>query len=201
MKKTLCGLGLALCFGGAAQAADLPYSSSPYTVNAYSWIGPYIGANVGYEWGTTSNNGTRPSGLLGGVQGGYNWRYNNFVFGAEADIQITGADDVFAPWKFANPWFSTLRGRAGIAMNNILFYGTLGFALGSVRAETLAGLSESRVHTGWTAGFGMEVGITTNWSAKAEYLYMDLAERGYALTGVNNGLQMNMLRLGVNYHF
>ena len=201
MKKTLCGLGLALCLGSAAQAADLPYSSAPYTVNAYSWIGPYIGANVGYEWGTTSNNGTRPSGLLGGVQGGYNWRYNNFVFGAEADIQLSGADDVFAPWKFANPWFSTLRGRAGIAMNNILFYGTLDFALGSVRAETLAGLSESRVHTGWTAGLGVEVGITTNWSAKAEYLYMDLAERGYALTGVNNGLQMNMLRLGVNYHF
>jgi outer membrane immunogenic protein len=200
MKKILLGVGLALSVG-TAQAADLPYSSAPYAVNSYSWMGPYIGANVGYEWGAVSNNPTRPAGLLGGIQGGYNWRYNQIVFGGEADIQITGADDIFAPWKFSNPWFSTLRGRAGIAMNNILFYGTLGLAIGGLRGETFAGLSESRVHTGWAGGLGVEVGINTNWSAKAEYLYMDLAERGYALTGLNNGYQMNLLRLGVNYHF
>lgn len=204
MKKTLFGFALALTFTSAAHAADLPYSprGPSYTTSAYNWMGPYLGVNVGYEWGRTSNNVTRPSGLIGGVQGGYNWRYDQFVFGGEADIQISGADDIFAPWKFSNPWFSTLRGRAGIAMNNILFYGTFGLALGSVTGQnTFTGVSESKVHMGWTAGLGMEVGITTNWSAKAEYLYMDLAERGYAVTGTSNGLSMNMLRIGVNYHF
>ena len=41
---------------------------------------------------------------------------------------------------------------------------------------------------GWTAGLGMEVGFTPNWSAKVEYLYMDLSNRAYSITGVDNGL-------------
>jgi hypothetical protein len=30
---------------------------------------------------------------------------------------------------------------------------------------------------------------------------MDLGERSYSVTGVNNGLDASILRLGVNYHF
>ncbi len=37
--------------------------------------------------------------------------------------------------EFSNPWFGALRGRIGFAMNNILFYGTLGIALGTVRLD------------------------------------------------------------------
>src|SRR5664279_6336986 len=63
----------------AAQAADLPYAPrAPYTVNqplnAYSGAGPYLGGNLGYAWGSVSNNVTKPSGFEGGVQGGYNWQ-------------------------------------------------------------------------------------------------------------------------------
>ncbi len=47
----------------------------------------------------------------------------------------------------------------------------------------------------------MEVGFTPNWSAKVEYLYMDLASRAYTITGADNGLQASYLRFGVNYHF
>ena len=43
--------------------------------------------------------------------------------------------------------------------------------------------------------------ISSNWSAKAEYLYMDLGNRAYTITGTTNGYQANMIRLGVNYHF
>jgi outer membrane immunogenic protein len=85
-------------------------------------------------------------------------------------------------------------------MNNILFYGTGGFAYGSVKGEN-AGLSESRTHIGWTAGLGMEVGLTPNWSAKVEYLYMDLADRNYTVTGTSNGFESSLLRFGVNYRF
>ena len=57
----------------SAQAADLSYGSrAPYTVNqpltAYSWAGPYLGVNLGYDWGSVANNPTRPSGFEGGVQ-------------------------------------------------------------------------------------------------------------------------------------
>jgi hypothetical protein len=97
------------------------------------------------------------------LQAGYNWQNGQFVFGGETDLQVTGADDTFAPYKFSNPWFGTLRARAGYAMNNILLYGTLGLAYGGVKGE-LGGLDESKTHTGWTGGLGMEVGFTPNWS-------------------------------------
>ena len=64
-----------------------------------------------------------------------------------------------------------------------------------------AGSTESKTHVGWAGGLGMEVGLTPNWSAKVEYLYMDLSNRAYSITGVNNGFEANMLRFGVNYHF
>jgi outer membrane immunogenic protein len=190
----------------SAQAADLPYygSRAPYTVNeplnCFSWAGPYLGGNLGYNWGTVDNNPTKPSGVLGGVQGGYNWQNGHFVFGVEGDLQLNGADDTFAPWKFSNPWFGTVRGRAGYAFNNILFYGTAGLAFGSLRADTF-GLTESHTSAGWTAGVGAEFGLAQNWSAKIEYLYVDLSDSTFNLTGMSNGYQFGLVRAGVNYHF
>jgi outer membrane immunogenic protein len=189
----------------SAQAADLSYGSrAPYTVNqplnAYSWAGPYLGGNLGYAWGSVDNNITKPSGFVGGVQGGYNWQSGQLVFGVEGDIQATGADDTFAPWKFSNPWFGTVRGRIGYAFNNILFYGTGGLAFGELRGETF-GLSESHTNAGWTAGLGAEFGLAQNWSAKIEYLYVDLADSNFTITGVPNGYRFGLVRAGVNYHF
>ena len=60
------------------------------------------------------------------------------MFGVETDFQFTGADDTFAPFKFANPWFGTVRGRAGAAFNNVLLYATLGLAYGSLHGTILA---------------------------------------------------------------
>ena len=191
---------------GTALAADLPggpspyYSSAPAPVSGYRWTGPYAGLNLGYQWGTVSNSSTDPSGLVGGGQFGYNWQHEQFVFGGEADLQLSGADDTFAPYKFSNPWFGTLRARIGYALNNILFFATGGLAYGDVTGE-LNALTETKTEVGWTVGAGMEIGFTPNWSAKVEYLYMDLAERAYSITGVNNGFASSMLRFGVNYHF
>jgi outer membrane immunogenic protein len=84
--------------------------------------------------------------------------------------------------------------------NSFLFYGTLGVAYGDGKGKT-AGLSETRTEFGWTAGAGVEVGLNRAWSAKVEYLYVDLGDRNYSITGTNNGLWSTMLRLGVNYHF
>jgi outer membrane immunogenic protein len=204
MKKLVLALSLAgVAVSTAAVAADLPRSQPYYQAPAasyYNWAGAYAGANVGYQWGKVQNTGTNPSGLEGGLQLGYNWQNGQFVFGGETDLQISGADDTFAPFKFSNPWFGTLRGRAGMAMNNILFYGTLGLAYGGLKGET-GGLSESKTHIGWTAGLGVEVGFTPNWSAKVEYLYADLSNRAYSITGTENGLSTSVLRVGVNYHF
>jgi outer membrane immunogenic protein len=188
-----------------ARAADLPYGSrAPYTVNqplnAYSWAGIYLGGNIGYDWGSVDNSVTKPAGFSGGVQAGYNWQSGPWVFGVEGDIQATGADDTFAPWKFSNPWFGTVRGRAGYSFSNILFYGTAGLAFGDLRGETF-GLSESNTNPGWTAGVGAEFGFAPHWSAKVEYLFIDLADSRFTITGVPNGTQFGVVRAGVNYHF
>jgi outer membrane immunogenic protein len=190
--------------GSGAWAADLPhpsYYTAPAPLSAYSWTGLYLGGNLGREWGTTSNNPTRPSGFAGGLQGGYNWQTGRLVFGGEADIQLSGANDTFAPWKFSNPWFGTLRGRAGFAVNNFLIYGTAGVAFGELSAQAVGLQSENHTNVGWTAGVGVEAGFPASWSAKVEYLFVDLASDTYALTGTGNGLSANLFRMGVNYHF
>jgi outer membrane immunogenic protein len=189
---------------GTASAADIPrpsYYTATAPLRAYSWTGPYLGGNLGYAWGATSNNPTRPSGFAGGVEGGYNWQMGRFVLGGEADIQHSGATDTFAPWKFSNPWFGTLRGRAGYAVGNFLIYGTAGVAFGELQAQTIGLLSESHANVGWTAGAGIEAGFAANWSAKVEYLFVDLASSNYAVTGTSNGLSASLFRMGVNYHF
>jgi outer membrane immunogenic protein len=204
----LTGAGFAV----SAQAADLPYygprppAYGPLTAVqprlADCWLGPYLGGNIGYAWGSVDNNPAKPSGFVGGVQGGYNWRLNpSWVFGVEGDIQVTGADQTFAPWKFSNPWFGTIRGRIGYTFdNNILFYGTGGLAFGELRGETF-GLSESHTNAGWTAGVGAEFGFAPGWTAKVEYLYVNLSSTNFTITGVPNGYHFGTLRAGINYHF
>ena len=188
----------------SARAADLSYGRPSYTGNqlydGFSWARPYLGANIGYAWGSVADNPTKPSGFVGGVQAGYNWQNGAFVFGLEGDIQATGAEETFAPWKFSNPWFGTVRGRAGYAFNNILFFGTGGLAFGELRATTF-GVSESHTNAGWTLGAGAEMGFAQNWSAKIEYLYVDLANSNFVITGASNGYRFGLIRAGVNYRF
>jgi outer membrane immunogenic protein len=206
MKNAMRAMTLAAvaAVSGAAIAADLPGGPRPYyspaPANGYNWGGIYAGGNVGYAWGDITNSGADPYGVLGGVQAGYNWQSGGFVFGGETDIQASDAHDTFATWKFSNPWFGTVRARGGYAFDNVLLYGTLGFAYGEITAES-GGLNESKTHVGWTGGLGVEVGFAPNWSAKVEYLYMDLSNSNYTLTGASNGYETNMVRLGLNYHF
>lgn len=206
MRTRILGVIAATLIGltASAQAADLPYNSRPYTVsqplNMYSWAGPYVGGNIGYAWGSTTNFPTEPNGVAGGIQGGYNWQYGQFVIGGEIDFQASGAEDRFAAWKFSNPFFGTVRGRVGYAMNNILVYATGGLAYGNLRLNA-PGATESQWNAGWTIGAGAEVGLTQNWSAKAEYLYVDLSDSRFAITGLPHAYGFSVFRLGVNYRF
>ena len=104
MKRIVLALAAATALtASAAIAADLPPGPAPYygtPAAGYNWAGFYAGLNAGYEWGKVTGTAGSPSGLAGGLQAGYNWQSGQFVFGAETDIQISGADDTFAPWKF-----------------------------------------------------------------------------------------------------
>ena len=94
-----------------------------------------------------------------------------------------------------------MRGRAGVAINNVLLFGTGGLAYGELTGVTSGNLSESHTSLGCVAGLGGEVSFAQNWSAKAEWLYLDLADRHFTVTAANNGLAANLVRLGLNYHF
>src|SRR4051794_18996250 len=175
-----------------AAAADLYYGKAPAFAaapfNGYNWNRAYVGVNLGYQWGKVTNwDGGESNGVMGGGQIGYNWQFNQFVLGLEADLQGSAAEGTFAAYKFANPWFGTVRGRAGYAMNNVLLYLTGGLAYGAGRVE-FAGASETQTHLGWALGGGGEGGLTPNWSARAGYLYVRLDDPSYLPTGGNNGL-------------
>jgi outer membrane immunogenic protein len=196
------GATLVLAATGLARAADLPMGSyyTPEPPPSALWMGPYLGATVGYEWGGVDNSRTHPAGVVGGVEGGFNWQRGSFVFGGEADLQLSGADDTISPFEFSNPWFGTLRARGGIALNNVLLYGTGGLAYGNLRADSF-NLTESHTNVGWTAGAGVEVLFNPHWSAKAEWLYLQLSDTNFSVTGTSNGFGANILRVGANYHF
>ncbi|MBI3434634.1 MAG: porin family protein [Proteobacteria bacterium] len=201
------GVFIIACAGvavGAAAAADMRANTAPYAAPApfgtYSWMGPYVGVNLGYQRGRATSTGADPNGFAGGLQIGYNWQTGQWVYGVEADVQGSSAGDTFAAFKFSNPWFGTARGRVGYAFSNVLVYATGGLAFGGSDIK-FAGVSESNVHIGWAAGLGVEVGLARSWSAKAEYLFVDLAKTGFTITGTRTGLESSLLRLGVNYRF
>jgi outer membrane immunogenic protein len=96
-----------------------------------------------------------------------------------------------------------VRGRVGYLITpTLLLYGTGGFAYGGVDA-----FQQSSTFTGWTAGGGVEWLFAPHWSAKAEYLYVNLTSSGNngggSLWQVSNNIhpQINVVRVGVNYHF
>jgi outer membrane immunogenic protein len=218
MHKTVIGGIAALVLAAEANAGDLPlYPGScggqpcppaypplpppPPVPPLYPyWCGFYVGANVGWQSGVLSNSSARPSGVEAGFQAGYLWQFGQWVAGWESDFQFSSAEDSFAIFRFSNPWFGTVRGRGGIAFDDLLFYGTAGLAFGRGRID-VANLSEVNTHIGWAAGAGVELGLSRNWSVKAEFLRVDLSGEPFLLTGLNHGLSSNVFRVGVNFHF
>ena len=118
-------------------------------------------------------------------------------------------------------WFGTVRGRIGyLADPKLLLYVTGGLAYGDVESSAVIGnagtafSSVSNTHVGYTVGAGIEGVIGGNWTARLEYLYVDLGTvNGSFLTtigGLGGGVLSsnyssritdNILRVGVNYKF
>ncbi len=54
---------------------------------------------------------------------------------------------------------------------------------------------------GWTAGAGVEAKLSGPWSAKIEYLYVDLGHDGTTTPGADASFTTNIVRAGINYKF
>jgi outer membrane immunogenic protein len=133
----------------------------------WTWNGYYLGVNAGYSWGrsntdaffndntlattfgTSSVDGVR--GRVFGVQTGYNFQSGSWLWGVEADLQLTGqvGNPIFTCLgTICNPagpvvaafdqnqkvdWFGTLRQRfGGLVTPDLLLYVTGGAAVAGI---------------------------------------------------------------------
>jgi len=223
MKRLALGLLLA-SIAGAANAADLPAAAAPYTkapaivAPIYNWTGFYIGAMGGYG----SENTSDAFGIKGGFAGGtigYNWQFNQFVAGIEADGAWADINNSVTQPFFGVPItatakidaLGTVRGRFGYAFDQVLFYGTGGLAIADTKlSASVPGLTISDSHTqiGWTAGAGIEWMFIPRWSLKVEYLYRSFSSQNFFVgqlglaQGIPTGtVNINSAQVGINYHF
>jgi outer membrane immunogenic protein len=224
----LAGTPLAFALAApTAFAADLPVKALPVKAPVaapFSWTGWYMGVNAGYGLGSgygqtagpsvgaTAFNAI-PSGGFGGGQLGYNYQlFGSFVIGAETDIQGSGISDSRTAFggQLINhklDWFGTTRARIGLASGPVLSYVTAGAAYGEIETgltSPTGSVSTSTTKTGWTWGSGVEAALGGNWTAKAEYLYVDFGSTGAASSTVGSLTAKNqeqIFRGGLNYRF
>ena len=192
------------------------------------------------------NLSVNPQGVLGGIQTGYNWQSGATVYGIEADFDGSAIRGSTAAPFFVNgtiggdladftgnvgltqkvDYFGTVRGRLGWATNNVLLYGTGGFAWGHVTTtfntsnitEAMAGqftpaqlaalqvsASSSSLRAGFAVGAGVEWALLRNWSIRGEYLFVDLVGSGaLAIPGGSASfsyLPIQVVHFGFNYQF
>ena len=232
MRVVVGGVGLVLgLLSTAAVAADLGPSrrgsikDEPVYARPFSWTGLYVGAQIGYAWGTVDAksgpiagfNQTYSydaDGFLGGGHIGYNWQRDRVVFGIQADIEAsdiseTGIGSLGFRHQTDVDWLGSVRGRLGIAMDRTLFYATAGWAFGNVevtKATTLAPFaSYDDVRHGWTVGAGIEQAFSDRITGRIEYGYTDLGEGNFRSVSVNSidesELTFHALRAGLSVKF
>lgn len=146
------------------------------------------------------------AGFTGGLLAGYNLQSGHFVYGLETDFQYTGGSPSQSITRAAAPgltlgytvsesvksdWLWTLRPRLGVTLGASmpsLLYVTGGLAVADVKFTQASifpncpcgiGNTESKVKTGWTVGAGWELALSGAWTARAEYLYVDLGKLSF----------------------
>jgi outer membrane immunogenic protein len=204
----------------------------------YGWAhgSSSTGFNNGVLNGISVTNTADLSGPIVGGQAGFNFQAGWLVFGMELDFQWVGQKQtvttVCGAACFINDDIKirglvTGRARVGAAYDRVFGYVTIGAAFLSVSDEltvTNNGVSDtflpiSNSGLGWTVGAGVEVAFWGNWSAKLEYLYVDvdgLTSNGgvasvFVLAAPNPfaggtvteswRFRENILRVGANYRF
>jgi outer membrane immunogenic protein len=220
----------------AADLQALPVKAMPAPAAPPSWAGAYVGIVAGETFGNSNHFVNQPAftgpttvdgynvggGLVGGTVG-YNFQTGAWVYGVEGDLSFVdaagGVNDalpVFNPTSFVTThehWLGTGRGRLGWATPaNVLLYATGGFAVAGVEAtitHPTAELTDTNTRWGWTVGAGAEAMLAPHWSAKAEYLYVNLQSASYFpqaqvptfIPRSDVPLDQHVFRFGLDYHF
>jgi len=214
-RSLLASTALCATLASAALAADLPSRKAPPPVvpivvpPVFTWTGFYLGANIGGIWtrdrvrdlypndyGAIPGNANtlNLSGVVGGVQAGYNYQFSNsnIVVGLEAEFEGASANGKFSYAGFrappplavhsANmPYFGDLRARVGVAFDRWLPFVTGGVVFASLKNSLVDStfpfsLNRGGSATGWALGGGVEYALDMHWSVKAEYLFMQFPD-------------------------
>jgi outer membrane immunogenic protein len=228
IRRLLLPIAAAAAVAGPAVAADLPYAQGPsaYTpVPIFTWTGLYLGGHIGYAWDNNNLTGWgpyyafsgvnyAPSGVIGGAHVGYNFQFNQIVFGLEGDVDGTGVNKSYGwgavTYASQTPVEGSIRGRLGFALDRALFYVTGGAAFAGVTNTYQSWFgynSIGRSLAGWTIGGGLEYALFNNWSVRAEYRYADFGSMtDYPFAAVPGGavthhVTENVVRAGFSYKF
>ena len=212
-------------FGGGATNTLLAATGLVIPAGATTPLG--LGASE--LGGTGLSSSSSPRGGIAGGQIGFNWQAGMVVFGAELDAQWSGQSNTVSlictpptPGCTASEAIkirslTTGRARFGLAFDWLMPYVTAGGALVTARDDltvTVGGLSGSfpplsGTTLGWTAGAGVDVALSSNWSARLEYLHIRAngITSAVVIPGVlGNGTAAetatyrdNIVRVGLNY--
>lgn len=212
--------GHAADLGGAPpQAAYQEVYSQPYR---FSWSGAYLGVSAGYARGMTdlgadatgtANFATATSrGAAGSVTAGYNVMLGpSFLVGIEGDLGIMNrmaGDQTLADGRAwhseLGAFWGTLRGRAGLALDRLLVYGTGGLAVIGAKDRLTDGgiVSEAAgMRAGWVLSAGVEYAFAPRFTTKIEYLHMDFTNTMASGGGDYFDSKVDMVRAGINFRF
>jgi opacity protein-like surface antigen len=226
-------MGISQKLGAPEKTAGvLPgYTKAPAAAaTTYYWAGPYVGANFGGAFSAgesvltpIGNGATNPSGVLGGLQLGYNCLLTpTLLIGIEGELDWTsaqGKSNLVDPVGTASlsitsdhNWYDTLSGRFGYVMGPLMLFGKGGAAW--MNADYLmqvnSGLDGSTLtgttRTGWNAGAGLEYMLGSRWSAKLEYDHLEFGKNTVQFvnpfgSSATFKTAVNEVKAGVNYHF
>ena len=232
MKKFWLGsAAFFLVSAGAASATDMPMKAPVYKAQepVYDWSGLYVGVYSGV--GIQRSRGFDPTGaavgvveytgagFTGGGTIGYNWQFNrNWMVGVEGDFghlglshNIQDYNDTFV-YNSKTSWIGTLRGRAGYSNGSTLNYITAGGAWVHFEDQTndltgTAPFASSKTKSGYTIGSGVETMLGGNWTAKAEYAFVNVG-RGDPIVAPTtltfleaDKHRYQVMKFGINYLF
>jgi outer membrane immunogenic protein len=217
---------------GIYTAPALPAAVTLYDESLHqSPFGAIAGAQIGYNWQWTLS-------YVFGVEADWQWsgqKSSSCLFGCGATTAAffgpggAGFNNALSD-EHKLDWFGTARVRAGYLTGSSLWYATGGVAWGSVKhslsltsnnvvaalfAPGTSATSFTHTQVGWTVGGGVETQLWGNWSAKAEYLYVDLGSitdtftipggatlPGAAFTTTTSyRVTDHIVRAGLNYKF
>ena len=206
LAATACSMAAAPAFAAEFGVAEpLPTPEIVEAAPSNDWTGFYLGALLGYTFGSADTDEVGDidaDGIDGGLYAGANWQYDNILLGIEGDVLASGVEGSEDGVDLDQGFNGSLRARAGIALDQFLLYGTAGGAVTELGLDDALGGDEQTL-LGWTAGAGAEAMITDNITARVEYRYTDYEDETFTLGGgdVDSDLSTHSVRAGVGFKF